>query len=72
MHLCLVCGSCAAASDIAANDRLGRSLRIAAVSMADGESLLSTQPVDRPTHAAPDRKDSYGLGAVMGRFSHHV
>ena len=38
--------------------------------MADGESLLSTHPVDGPMHAAPDIKDCFGLGAAIRRVSH--
>ena len=45
-------------------------LRIAAVSTADGESRLSTHPVDGPMHAAPDIKDCFGLGAAIRRVSH--
>jgi hypothetical protein len=32
------------------------------------EFTLSTQPVDGPTHAAPDIKDCYGLTVAIRRY----
>jgi hypothetical protein len=59
-------------SYVAVRPRLckARFLRIAAVSMANGESLLSTHPVDGPMHALQEISVGFGLGAAIRRVSH--
>ena len=51
-------------------ERLAMIFQLPAIRSDRSECLLPTQPVDGPTHAAPDIKDCYGLGAAIRRVSH--